>query len=63
VDDIVARRRVKIGLVQPNFAYKVDGEFSRDEAIRQLTAFARRSPPVCSTPAHNSWCGAKAHIP
>jgi apolipoprotein N-acyltransferase len=39
VDDMVARApRLKIGLVQPNFAYTVDGEISRDEAIRQLTA-------------------------
>jgi len=32
VDDIAARApRLKVGLVQPNFAYTVDGEFSRDE--------------------------------
>ena len=38
VDDIAARApQLKIGLVQPNFAYTVSGEFSRDEAIRQLT--------------------------
>jgi apolipoprotein N-acyltransferase len=44
VDDIVARApRLKIGLVQPNFAYKVDGEFSRDEAVRQLAALQAES--------------------
>jgi apolipoprotein N-acyltransferase len=44
VDDIVAQApRLKIGLVQPNFAYKVDGEFSRDEAVRQLTALQAES--------------------
>jgi apolipoprotein N-acyltransferase len=44
VDDLVARApRLKIGLVQPNFAYSVDGEFTRDEAIRQLTALQSES--------------------
>jgi apolipoprotein N-acyltransferase len=44
IDDIVARApRLKVGLVQPNFAYSVDGEFSRDEAIRQLTALQAES--------------------
>jgi apolipoprotein N-acyltransferase len=44
VDDIVAKApRLKVGLVQPNFAYTVDGEFSRDEAIRQLTALQLQS--------------------
>lgn len=44
VDDIVARApQLKIGLVQPNFAYTADGEFSRDEAIRQLTALQGES--------------------
>jgi apolipoprotein N-acyltransferase len=39
VDAIVAQApRMKVGLVQPNFAYAADGGFSRDEAIRQLTA-------------------------
>jgi len=39
IDAIVAQApRMKVGLVQPNFAYTVDGGFSRDEAIRQLTA-------------------------
>jgi apolipoprotein N-acyltransferase len=44
VDDIAARApRLKVGLVQPNFAYAVAGEFSRDEAIRQLTALQAES--------------------
>jgi apolipoprotein N-acyltransferase len=38
-----ARAALKIGLVQPNFAYTVDGEFSRDEALRQLTALQEQS--------------------
>ena len=39
VDDIVARAtRMMIGLVQPNFAYTVDGGLSHEEAVRQLTA-------------------------
>jgi len=39
VDDIAAQApRLKVGLVQPNFAYAVTDESSRDEAIRQLTA-------------------------
>jgi apolipoprotein N-acyltransferase len=37
IDDIVARApHLKVGLVQPNFGYTVDGEFSREEALRQL---------------------------
>ncbi len=44
VDDIVATApRLKVGLVQPNFAYSIDGEFSREEAIRQLTALQEQS--------------------
>jgi len=44
IDAIVARApRLKVGLVQPNFAYTTDGEFSRDEAIRQLTALQAES--------------------
>jgi apolipoprotein N-acyltransferase len=44
VDDTVARApRLKVGLVQPNFAYPADGEVSRDEAIRQLTALQAES--------------------
>ena len=40
---IAAAPRLKIGLVQPNFAYTIDGEFSRDEALRQLTALQEQS--------------------
>jgi apolipoprotein N-acyltransferase len=44
VDQIVASApRLKIGLVQPNFAYTINGEFSRDEALRQLTALQEQS--------------------
>jgi apolipoprotein N-acyltransferase len=44
VDDLAARAPVlKIGLVQPNFAYTVEGEISRDEAVRQLTALQDQS--------------------
>jgi apolipoprotein N-acyltransferase len=43
-DEIAARAPLlKVGLVQPNFAYTVDGEFSRDEALRQLTALQEQS--------------------
>jgi apolipoprotein N-acyltransferase len=35
--------RLEVGLVQPNFAYTIDGEFSRDEAVRQLTALQEQS--------------------
>jgi len=44
VDDIIARApRLNVGLVQPNFAYTVDGEFSREEALRQLSALQQQS--------------------
>jgi apolipoprotein N-acyltransferase len=43
-DEIAARApHLKVGLVQPNFAYTIDGEFSRDEALRQLTALQEQS--------------------
>jgi apolipoprotein N-acyltransferase len=43
-DEIAARApSLKVGLVQPNFAYSVDGDFSRDEALRQLTALQEQS--------------------
>src|SRR6204780_5200383 len=36
VDALLAHApQLKVGLVQPNFGYTVDGEFSRDEALRQ----------------------------
>jgi apolipoprotein N-acyltransferase len=44
IDAVMAHAPVlKIGLVQPNFAYTIDGEFSRDEALRQLTALQEQS--------------------
>jgi apolipoprotein N-acyltransferase len=44
VDEVAAHApRLKVGLVQPNFAYTIDGEFSRDEALRQLTALQEQS--------------------
>jgi apolipoprotein N-acyltransferase len=44
VDVLIAQApRLKVGLVQPNFAYTMDGEFSRDEAVRQLTALQEQS--------------------
>ena len=44
VDNMVARApRLKVGLVQPNFAYTVNGESSRDEALRQLSALQTES--------------------
>jgi apolipoprotein N-acyltransferase len=44
IDDVVAHApRLEVGLVQPNFAYTIDGEFSRDEALRQLTALQAQS--------------------
>ena len=43
VDDTVARApRLNVGLVQPNFAY-TNGEFSPEEALRQLTALQTES--------------------
>ena len=44
IDAMVAQApRLKVGLVQPNFAYTIDGEFSRDEALRQLAALQEQS--------------------
>jgi len=44
VDQVVAAApRLSIGLVQPNFAYAVDGEFSREEALRELNALQEQS--------------------
>jgi apolipoprotein N-acyltransferase len=43
-DELVAHaRQLKVGLVQPNFAYTIDGEFSADEALRQLAALQEQS--------------------
>jgi apolipoprotein N-acyltransferase len=39
IDAIVAHApRLKVGLVQPNIPYTIDGEFSGEEAARELTA-------------------------
>jgi apolipoprotein N-acyltransferase len=44
VDDIIAHApQLNVGLVQPNFAYTADGELTREEAIRQLTALQAES--------------------
>jgi apolipoprotein N-acyltransferase len=44
VDQIIAAApRLEVGLVQPNFAYSIDGDFSRDEALRQLAALQEQS--------------------
>ncbi len=44
IDAIVAHApHLKIGLVQPNFPYTMDGEFSREEALRQLTALQEQT--------------------
>jgi apolipoprotein N-acyltransferase len=44
LDAAVARApKLRVGLVQPNFAYTIDGEFSRDEALRQLAALQKQS--------------------
>jgi apolipoprotein N-acyltransferase len=44
IDEVAGRApHLKVGLVQPNFAYTIDGEFSRDEALHQLTALQEQS--------------------
>jgi len=44
IDALLAQApQLKIGLVQPNFAYTIDGEFSRDEALRELTALQEQT--------------------
>jgi apolipoprotein N-acyltransferase len=44
IDELVAHApQLKIGLVQPNFPYTIDGEFSRDEAVRQLAALQEQT--------------------
>jgi len=44
VDDLIAHApRLEIGLVQPNFAYTADGEFSSEEALRELSALQEQS--------------------
>lgn len=44
IDELVAHApQLKIGLVQPNFPYTMNGEFSRDQALRQLTALQEQT--------------------
>ena len=44
VDAIIARApALNVGLVQPNFAYTADGEFSREETLRELAALQEQS--------------------
>jgi apolipoprotein N-acyltransferase len=44
IDVLVAHApHLKVGLVQPNFAYTADGDFSPEEAVRQLTALQEQS--------------------
>jgi len=44
IDELVARApQLKVGLVQPNFPYTINGEFSRDEAVRQLAALQEQT--------------------
>jgi apolipoprotein N-acyltransferase len=44
VDAVMAAApRLQVGLVQPNFAYSVDGEFSREEILGQLAALQGES--------------------
>ena len=44
IDEAVAHApRLKVGLVQPNFAYSVEGEVPREEVLRQLTALQAQS--------------------
>ncbi len=44
VDALIAGApRLNVGLVQPNFAYSNDGEFSREEVLRELAALQEQS--------------------
>src|SRR6204780_5102625 len=44
IDELLARApQLKIGLVQPNFPYTIDGQFSADEALAQLTALQEQT--------------------
>lgn len=40
---LVTAQWLKVGLVQPNFAYTADGEITPEEAVRQLTALQEQS--------------------
>jgi apolipoprotein N-acyltransferase len=53
VDDMIAHApRLAVGLVQPNFAYAVDGETSREEDLRQLDALQAESRRLERAGAH-----------
>src|SRR5271165_154720 len=44
IDELLAHvPQLKVGLVQPNFPYTIDGKFSRDEALRQLAALQEQT--------------------
>jgi len=44
VDELIAHApQLPIGLVQPNFAYSADADFSREEALRELAALQAQS--------------------
>jgi apolipoprotein N-acyltransferase len=44
IDELLAQApQLKIGLVQPNFPYTINGEFSRDEALRELAALQEQT--------------------
>jgi apolipoprotein N-acyltransferase len=44
IDELIAHApQLKVGLVQPNFRYTMTGEFSRDEALGQLTALQEQT--------------------
>jgi apolipoprotein N-acyltransferase len=44
IDQLLAHApQLKIGLVQPNFPYTIDGQFSADEALAQLTALQEQT--------------------
>lgn len=48
---ISAAPRLNIGLVQPNFAYAADGDMSRDEKVRELTALQEQSQRLAQSGA------------
>jgi apolipoprotein N-acyltransferase len=44
VDAAIAQApRLAVGLVQPNFAYTTEGDYSREEAVRELSALREQS--------------------
>ena len=64
VDEAVARApSLKVGLVQPNFAYSNDGVFSRELALRQTQCVAGAVAAPGEGRRAIDWCGAGAAIP